>query len=124
MGCGTGPLMANDTFEMQLRFNKPISPGDPVYTHFKQGVELLLDGQITVTSGNTVNGLVIEPVVTVHGPLSGPKAPALNRAFNRLMWGLQRRRPGDIASTYEAKVIDRKLNGSSRNDDPWADEHT
>ncbi len=124
MGCGTGPLTQNDTFEMQLRFNKAISPGDPVYGHFKEAVELLLDGQITVTPGSTVNGLVIEPIVTVHGPLSGPKAPAFNRAFNRLMWGLQRRRPGDHSSTYEARVIDRQLNGSSKNEDPWMDEHT
>ena len=124
MGCGTGPLTPTDTFVMQLRFNKPISPGDAVYSHFKDAVEVLLQGQITVTPGSTVGGLIIEPIVTVHGPLPAADAPALNRAFNRLMWGLQRRRPGDHSSTYEAKVIDRKLNGSSRNDNPWADEHT
>jgi hypothetical protein len=109
---------------MQLRFNKGISPGDPVYSHFKDAVELLLKGQITVAPGSTVNGLIIEPIVTVSGPLPAGDAPALNRAFNRLMWGLQRRRPGDHSSTYEAKVIDRQLNGSTKNDDPWADEHT
>ena len=124
MGCGTGPLAPTDTFVMQLRFNKAISLGDPVYSHFKDAVELLLKGQITVTPGSTVNGLIVEPIVTVHGPLGAPDAPALNRAFNRLMWGVQRRRPGDHSSTFEAKVIDRKLNGSTRNDDPWADEHT
>jgi hypothetical protein len=124
MGCGTGPFGQADTFEMVIRFNKKISAGDAVYTHFKDAVEMLLDGQVKMTPSTVVGGLIQEVKVTVKGPLTEAKAPSFNRAFNRLMWGLQRRRPGDIGSTYTTEITQRTLNGTARNDDPWIFEFT
>jgi hypothetical protein len=122
MGCGTGSFGSTSKLEMKLRLNNKISAGDPVYTHFKEAVEFLLPGQVHVSDGQLSGGLVIEPIVTVMGPLENDTA--FNRAFNRLMWGLQRRRPGTTSSGYEISVIDRTLDNQKKNDEPWKDEWT
>ena len=124
MGCGTGPLAAAQTFEAVIRFSEPISADHPVYTHFKDAVEFLLPGQIQMTPSRVVDGLIEEVTVAVVGPLSEAEAPAFNRAFNRVMWGLQRRRPGDRNSNYAVRIMGRKLDNVPQNDDPWRDEWT
>ena len=95
MGCGTGVLGAGVPFITTLTFNEPIDSESVVYKDFKSALFWLLQGlQNRGSMGDIVEvppgpGMILQLQVTIRGPLPNPED--FNRAFNRLLWGVQHR---------------------------------
>jgi len=99
MGCGTGPLhLPEESYEVTLTFDGGrISKTDPIYSNFKSALDWLLVGLRAVgASGQSTEHITGQNVtsitVEVYGPLLSPHTEKFNRAFNRLLWGVQHTR--------------------------------
>ena len=130
MGCGTGPLTASDRFKITLRFLPTIPQASPVYTNFKDAMQGLLrerfDAWNEVTSGGDVDTVEL----VMRGPVTPADQPLLNRAMNRLLWGIRIKCPGDdlagnpVPSGFKVKVLSQQKNREPVRSPDWRDEGT
>ena len=123
MGAGTGPLISGQAYPIVLTFTTPISDQDVCYTHFKSALLWLLQGlpsrlgtiAETRTGPGPVQTLISSVTVTVTGPLPDPTD--FNRAFNRLLWGVQHRKTPDPGTASGVKITTPAGPNKWRNED-------
>lgn len=126
MGAGTGPLIGGQKHEVVLTFTTAIEYHDARYTNFKSALQWLLQG-LPSRLGNIVETDIVETrtgeghtlvssiKVTVTGPLPDPTN--FNRAFNRLLWGVQHKKSPVPGTSSSVTIITPEYPNKWRNED-------